>query len=89
MKYLLLLVTALISVTSFAQNQFVNCETQKPISNLMIFDTDKNYIGITNEKGIIEKELLSQQIIINHPEYGNQTIDVTKDPICIDFLMKN
>lgn len=86
MKYLLLLVTALISVTSFAQNQFVNCETQKPISNLMIFDTDKNYIGITNEKGIIEKELLSQQILINHPEYGNQTIDVTKDPICIDFF---
>nr|WP_298003144.1 hypothetical protein [uncultured Flavobacterium sp.] len=86
MKYLLLLVTALISVTSFAQNQFVNCETQKPISNLMIFDTDQNYIGITNEKGIIEKELFSQQIIINHPEYGNQTIDITKNRICIDFF---
>lgn len=86
MKYLLLLVTALISVTSFAQKQFVNCETQKPISNLMVFDTDQNYIGITNEKGIIEKELLSQQIIINHPEYGNQTVDITKDRICIDFF---
>lgn len=87
MKNILFCLIGFLSLSTMAQKQFVNCDSQKPISNLMIFDADSNYIGITNEKGILEKELSSKQISINHPMYGNQKIDVTKENrICIDFF---
>lgn len=87
MKNILFCLIGFLSLSTMAQKQFVNCDSQKPISNLMIFDADSNYIGITNEKGILEKELSSKQISINHPMYGNQKIDVTEENrICIDFF---
>lgn len=87
MKQLLLLLFFVTTYCSSAQNQFVDCETKSPIKGLMIFDNDSNYIGITNENGFLETKLSSKQIIINHPSYGSQKVDVSHGNVfCIDVF---
>lgn len=87
MTKLLFALFAFSSLSTFAQTQFYNCNENKPINNLMIFDADNKYIGLTNENGILEKEFSDTKLVINHPAYGNQTIVVSnKSKICIDFF---
>lgn len=87
MKNALRLIILFITIQSSAQKQFLNCETNSPISNLMIFDANSKYLGITNDKGILEKELETNEIIINHPAYGNQRISVSDEAsICLDVF---
>jgi len=87
MTKLLLVLLAFSSVTLFAQTQFYNCDENIPLNNLMVFDSANNYIGLTNENGILEKEFSDTKLIINHPAYGNQTIIVSdKSKICIDLF---
>lgn len=87
MTKLLFVLFAFCSFSTFAQTQFYNCDEDKPISNLMIFDANNNYIGLTNENGVLEKEFSDTKLVINHPDYGNQTIIVSdKSKICIDFF---
>jgi len=87
MTKILFLLFALTSVSTFSQTQFYNCNENTPIKNLMVFDSNNNYIGLTNEKGVLEKEISNTKLIINHPTYGNQTITVSdKSKICIDFF---
>src|SRR5690606_22122231 len=87
MNKLLSLLLFLTSISVFAQTQFYNCDENTPIKNLMVFDSKSNYIGLTNEKGVLEKEFLDTKIIINHPVYGNQTISISdKSKICIDIF---
>lgn len=87
MNKLLSLLFFLISISVFAQSQFYNCNKNTPIQNLMVFDSNNNYIGLTNENGVLEKEFSDTKLVINHPEYGNQIITVSnKSKICIDLL---
>ncbi len=87
MTKLLFLLFALTSVSTFAQTQFYNCNENTPIKNLMVFDSNNNYIGLTNENGVLEKEFSDTKLVINHPSYGNQTINVSdKSKICIDYF---
>lgn len=84
MKTFFLWAICLISLSSVGQIQFTDCETNEPISNLMIMDANNNYIGITNEKGWLEKEIDAQQLVTNHPAYGNQTISISNEKqVCI------
>lgn len=87
MKKLLLVFLVFSSVTLFAQTQFYNCDENIPLNNLMVFDSSNNYIGLTNENGVLEKEFSDTKLVINHPTYGNQTIIVSdKSKICIDYF---
>lgn len=87
MTKLLLVFLAFSSVTLFAQTRFYNCDENTPLTNLMVFDSANNYLGLTNENGILEKEFSDTKLVINHPAYGNQTIIVSdKSKICIDLF---
>ena len=87
MKKLVLSLFTTISFSVFAQTHFVNCNDSKPISNLMVFDSNQNYIGITNEAGLLEKEITAAELIINHPNYGNQRVTLLdKQKVCLDYF---
>jgi len=87
MKKLVLSLFTTISFSVFAQTHFVNCNDSKPISNLMVFDSNQNYIGITNEAGLLEKEITATELIINHPNYGNQRVTLLdKQKVCLDYF---
>lgn len=87
MKKLVLSIFTTISFSVFAQTHFVNCNDNKPISTLMVFDSNQNYIGITNEAGLLEKEIIAAELIINHPNYGNQRVTLLdKHKVCLDYF---
>lgn len=59
-----------------------DCENNSVVSNALVFDTDNNLIGTTNESGKIDISNIDK-IKVNHPKYGSKTI-IVEDVICIE-----
>jgi len=54
MKKNLLIAMLLVVSSNYGQIQFLNEETNEPVSNVKIFDQEGEILDISNSKGIIE-----------------------------------
>lgn len=101
-KYIYLLGIIFYYSFSNSQTKITNCITNDSVINAIVINSQTSeWIGTTDDDGIIEISSNIKSITIIHPDYGETAIEINNDAVCltsetemldeivIDFNFKN